>query len=94
MSLYVAAYDVSSSSRRRRVARELERFGTRVQRSVFEVYLEPGDVQELKRRVGPLLSALDDFELFPVATTPRRRVRWQRSPHAWEPVLVVPCQTK
>lgn len=90
MSVFVAAYDVSDDGRRVRVAKVLLRYGQRVQRSVFEVWLEPDQHDALRREIGPLLSAGDEFDLFPVdSRASRRRVRWQRDPHAWEPVVVV-----
>ena len=63
MSRYVAAYDVSSDLHRTAVARVLLRFGDRLQKSVFEVWLEPEEIPMLRCEVGPLLSTGDLFEL-------------------------------
>lgn len=90
MSLYVAAYDVSEDARRRRVARVLLSFGVRVQRSVFEVWLEPHEVPELRRRVGAVLARSDEFDLFPIDERgSRTRVSWQRPPASWAPVILI-----
>src|SRR5207249_8107104 len=51
MSLYVVAYDVHHDGQRERVARVLLEFGRRVERSVFEVWLEPQTIPILRRRV-------------------------------------------
>lgn len=91
MSLYVAAYDIAEDFRRRRVARILKGYGLRVQRSVFEVWLAPEEVSEIKRRVGPLLSTRDEFDFFPIDERGSRvRISWQRPPTAWAPVTLVP----
>jgi CRISPR-associated endonuclease Cas2 len=90
MSLYVAAYDVSDSLRRSSVARVLGRYGHRLQRSVFEVWLEPEELGELKRGIGALLDADDSFDLFPIDTRPKsHRIRWQREPQGYDPVVLL-----
>ena len=74
MSLYVAAYDVTRNSRRARVAEILLEYGRRVQRSVFEIDVEPEDLDELRFRVGVLLAKTDAFDLFPIDRRfPKRR---------------------
>ncbi len=88
MSLYIAAYDITSNRRRSRVARILTRYGSRVQLSVFELHLEPDDLVELRREIGPLLGADDEFSFFPVDEgRHRHRLRWQRPPEGWDPVV-------
>lgn len=52
MNLVVVSYDVSHPRRLRRVARLLEGFGRRVQESVFECWLTPGQLTELQRLLG------------------------------------------
>jgi len=63
MSVYLAAYDVSDTGQRDRVARELLKHGRRIQRSVFELWLDPDDIAPLCRSIGPLLAADDAFDL-------------------------------
>jgi CRISPR-associated protein Cas2 len=90
MSLHLAAYDVSSDKRRRRLARVLERFGTRVQFSVFEVWLEPKMIPRFRLAVGAHLGKTDRFDLYPVDERGnRRRTSWQRAPVDYSPVLVI-----
>lgn len=82
MSLYVAAYDIRRDTSRYQVARILLRYGRRVQRSVYEIDLEPEDVVDMKREVGPWLDANDQFDLIPIDTrNPKFRLRWQRPPY-------------
>ena len=90
MSLYIAAYDIARHSRRARVAEILLEYGRRVQRSVFEIEVEPEELDELRFRIGVLLAKTDLFDLFPVDRHfPKRRISWQRSPVAEESVIVV-----
>lgn len=90
MSLYIAAYDISSTQRRNQVARVLRRHGRRIQRSVFEIWLEPDDLPDLRRSIGPLLARTDNFDLVPVdLRRPECRFRWQRPPNDREPVLLL-----
>lgn len=90
MSRYVAAYDIGHDGRRRRVAKLLGRYGTRLQQSVFDVWLDEGDQADLRRRVGLHLAPDDEFELFPLDTrTGRNRFRWQRPPRRFEAVRML-----
>ena len=44
----VVSYDIPDDKRRSRVARTLEDYGARVQYSVFEVNLDPGQVNKMR----------------------------------------------
>ena len=82
MSLYVATYDISRDSSRRQVANVLLRYGRRVQASVFEVDLEPEEVEEIQRQIGPWLATTDLFDLFLIdLRRPDQRLRWQAEPY-------------
>ena len=90
MSLYLAAYDISDSNRRESVARVLLNYGHRLQRSVYEVWLEPGEVRILCREIGPYLALTDVFQLFPLDDRGTRgRISWQRPGDAFDPVIEV-----
>jgi len=90
MSLHIAAYDVTDDGRRARLAKVLLRYGRRVQRSVFEVWVGPDQLASLRREVGPLLGAADAFDLFPLDSRPGRpRIRWQRRPERWDAVVAL-----
>ncbi|MBN9119960.1 MAG: CRISPR-associated endonuclease Cas2 [Planctomycetes bacterium] len=90
MSLYVAAYDIARAPRRSRVAEILLEYGRRVQRSVFEIEVDPEELEELQFRVGLLLAPSDRFDLFPIDRRfPKRRLSWQRDPVPPDPVIVI-----
>lgn len=79
VSQYLAAYDVTNDKQRERLARVLDRFGERVQRSVYILWLQPIDLPDLRREVGSLLQKTDRFDLFPIDERgSRRRISWQR----------------
>ncbi len=79
MSQYLAACDVTNDRQRDRVARVLNRYGERIQRSVFLLWIQPEDLSELRREVGSLLQKEDRFDLLPVDERgTRRRIFWQR----------------
>ncbi|MGH8548900.1 MAG: CRISPR-associated endonuclease Cas2 [Methylococcales bacterium] len=50
-AFYVVCYDVRDARRLRRVANDMENFGVRVQKSVFECYLDGDEMTRLKRQV-------------------------------------------
>ncbi len=82
MSWYAVCYDIAHDGRRAQVARLLLHYGRRLQRSVFEVWLDPDDLPDLRRRIGPLLAKTDLFDILPLDTRrPEFRISWQRPPH-------------
>ncbi|VTS05373.1 CRISPR-associated endonuclease Cas2 [Tuwongella immobilis] len=90
MSRYVAAYDIARNSRRDRVARILREYGRRVQRSVFEIDIDPEDLNDLQLRIGSLLARDDRFDFFPIDVRfPQRRLSWQRNPLVDSCVIVI-----
>lgn len=66
MSIYLASYDIPDDRRRTRVARFLLSFGRRVQQSVYEVFLDPDELDEFRRDLGSILSGRDAFLLAPI----------------------------
>lgn len=56
----MVCFDVSDDRRLRQVANELENFGQRVQRSVFECWLQEKQLFELKRRLSSILDESED----------------------------------
>ena len=58
--LLVVCYDIANEARLRKVAREMENFGLRVQRSVFECHLDPAQLRELQARLARILEPTDD----------------------------------
>lgn len=76
VSRYVVCYDVVSNRRRTRVAECLESWGTRVQKSVFEVVLEKRHMTMMTRQVAALIDPKTDrISIYPVcAACDSRRV--------------------
>ena len=56
----MVCFDVADPARLRRVADELENFGRRVQRSVFECWLDDRQLFELKNRLAGHIDPLED----------------------------------
>ena len=84
------AYDISHDDHRDRVAQILARYGRRVQRSVFEVSIEPEEPPEVKRLLGPWLGRDDAFDLYPVdRRSPGHRIQWGKPPGPSEPVVLL-----
>lgn len=59
-NFYVVVYDVVDDKRRFKVARYLESIGDRVQKSVFEVYLTPMELEKLLKRARKLINERED----------------------------------
>lgn len=59
-SFYVVVYDVVEDKRRNKVAKTMEAIGERVQKSVFEVYLTPTELEKLLKRMGKLIRESED----------------------------------
>ncbi len=59
-SFYVVCFDVHDAKRLRKISNEMENFGTRVQRSVFECHLETAQVQTLRQRLDDLMEPSED----------------------------------
>lgn len=90
MSLYLATYDISDDQRRTRVARYLLQFGSRLQWSVYEVFLDPEDRDEFRRELGALLSDRDQFLLVPVDERGSRGIAsWCRELAEHDAVILV-----
>ncbi len=59
-SFFVVVYDVVDDKRRLKIARYLESIGERAQKSVFEVYLTPQELEKLLRRMKKLINEEED----------------------------------
>lgn len=58
--MLLVCYDIIDDRRRAKVARMLEGYGERVQKSVFECYLDPRREAELRRELARLADAACD----------------------------------
>ncbi len=59
-SLYLISYDISDEKRLRKMAKLLEDYGYRVQKSVFECFLTESMYEELKRKIKLLIKENED----------------------------------
>ncbi len=60
MHYVVVAYDIVSDRRRAPIAKVLEGFGRRVQKSVFDCLLTDADVERLRRALWKLIEPTED----------------------------------
>ena len=60
MPRYAIAYDISSNSRRRKVANFLDSLGDRVQNSVFELVVSQSMLEECLAQVKELIDLKED----------------------------------
>jgi len=78
--MLVIAYDVDTTSsagakRLRKVARLCERYGIRVQNSVFEVLLDPSQLVELKAGLEKVICKdTDSVRIYRLGNTYRNRI--------------------
>lgn len=52
---YVICFDIADKKRLRKVSTQMENFGTRVQYSVFECYLDSNELKALMQRITDLI---------------------------------------
>ena len=57
---YIVSYDISSNKLRRKIAKELENYGIRVQYSVFECDLDHDRYQEMYRKMVRLADNMQE----------------------------------
>ncbi len=57
---FLVCFDIHDERRLRQVARELENFGTRVQKSVFECHLDDHDITTLRKRLADIITPDED----------------------------------
>ena len=88
----VVSYDIPDDRRRNRVCKLLKDYGERVQYSVFECMLRPGDLKRLRERLKPLLVLEeDDVRFYRLCESCRRKATvWGRKKRRrWEAAVVV-----
>lgn len=65
--IVILAYDMASDTRRARLAAALEGWGYRLQESVFQLRLEPAELDEVRRQVTEIVNQADDvLHLYPL----------------------------
>jgi CRISPR-associated protein Cas2 len=73
--LYLICYDIVNNRRRDKVAKLLEAYGLRIQKSVFECVLDEQQHQRLRQRLVKLLNQREDqIRLYPLSERCRRKI--------------------
>ncbi len=73
---WIISYDVSDARRLRKVARVMERFGARVQKSVFECWLTGEDRRALEEALQSVLQAPpDNVRFYPLCADCRQKAK-------------------
>lgn len=73
--LYVVAYDVPNDRRRTKLYKVLSGFGTRTQYSLFECFLTPRQLVQLRERVYRLIDDSEDsLRIYPLCEACLKRV--------------------
>ena len=85
------AYDVANDRRRRNVARVLQQYGARIQKSVFVAWLESDEARDvLRRQLGPLLRHGDLLDILPLDTRAAdRQYSWQHAGVEMHSVMLI-----
>ena len=87
---YLISYDIESDRRRNKVAKTLEGFGDRVQKSVFELNIDERQRERLEKRLQKLIdSETDSVRWYRLCADCRERISIQgvgvvsELPDAW-----------
>ena len=59
--MYIISYDITSNKIRRRIAKELENYGIRVQYSVFECNVDKARLKEVYTKMVHLMEGVEDW---------------------------------
>jgi CRISPR-associated protein Cas2 len=72
---YLICFDVHHPKRLRKIANEMENFGNRVQRSVFECHLETAQLVDLQQRLETLMEPVaDQVRYYPLCGKDKQRI--------------------
>lgn len=63
-TFWVVAYDVTNNRRRSRIVKVIEKFGVRVNYSVFECMLTDGQLKKLQGKISKLMLPSKDKVIF------------------------------
>lgn len=70
---WLVCYDVADPKRLRRIAKLMQSFGLRAQKSVFECWLSDGKLKELKEKAAGILDeSEDDLRFYSLCETCRK----------------------
>lgn len=72
----VVSYDIPDDKRRTKVMKTLQGYGQRVQFSVFECDIRPGDLRELERRLRQIIDHdVDDVRFYQLCENCQGKVK-------------------
>ncbi|WCN08274.1 CRISPR-associated endonuclease Cas2 [Marinomonas mediterranea] len=92
VQLVLITYDIAEPKRLRRIAKTLESYGERMQKSVFECGLTPDALKSLTFKLERCIDPSEDSILIqPIHQHNRGNIRWQGKPPsiASEPFWIV-----
>lgn len=61
---WVIAYDIADDCRRSRIVKHIEKYGIRVNYSVFECMLTDTQLQQLREKIGKLMLPSEDSVIY------------------------------
>lgn len=75
--LWLVSYDISDDRARRAVDLALQRYGERVQRSVFECFLRPEELSRLRAELVTMIDPeTDSIRYYPLCAWCEGRIAW------------------
>ena len=66
MKTWLVIYDIRNEKRLRRIAKIMERYGERVQKSVFETYCEEATIERMRKEARAVLDKDDSLIILPL----------------------------
>lgn len=76
-NLWIISYDISNPKRLRKVAKFLEGYGTRIQESVFKVYVNDRDIEKIKWELTKKIEEIDSIFYFRFCNSYTERIQNQ-----------------
>ncbi len=74
--MYLVVYDISNEKRLRRIARITEKFGIRVQKSVFECIISESEVNKLIKEVLDVMKLDEDnLRVYEISSSNVKKIR-------------------
>ncbi len=68
MNAWLVIYDIRNDKRLHRIARIMERYGERVQKSVFETYCDETTIARMRNEAKAVLDKEDSLIIIPLCT--------------------------
>jgi CRISPR-associated protein Cas2 len=88
--LYVITYDITHKKRLYRIAKTLEGWGYRVQDSVFECWLQPGELKKLQKQLHKIANPVfDKIHYYPLCGKDQGQIKYDgfgsspAAPESW-----------